>query len=134
MTPYTPAKWHLQTKEIHRWYFSICSFFCSTGEPSSIGEVFTDSRWKAAMNEQYDALIKNNTWHLFPSAHGQNAIDCMWVYKVKWKTDGTVDHYKARMVAKGFKQQCDIDYEYTFISVVKAATICVVLSLVVSRG
>jgi hypothetical protein len=29
------------------------------------------------------ALIKNGTWHLIPSAHGQNVIDCKWVYKVK---------------------------------------------------
>jgi hypothetical protein len=108
--------------------------FCSTGEPSSTTEAFSDSRCKAAMDEEYDGLIKNNTWHLVPSCHGQNVIDCKWVYKVKRKADGTVDRYKARLVAKGFKQQYGIDYEETFSPVVKAATIHVVLSLVVSRG
>jgi hypothetical protein len=78
--------------------------FCSTGEPSTIAEAFTDSRWKAAMDEEYDALIKNHTWHLVPSARGQNVIDCKWVCKIKRKADGTVDHYKAHLVAKGFKQ------------------------------
>jgi hypothetical protein len=112
------------------WYAN----FCSTGEPSTTVEAFTDSHWKAAMDEEYDALIKNNTWHLVPSRHGQNVIDGKWVYKVKRKADGTVDRYKARLVAKGFKQQYGIDYEETFSPVVKSATIRVVLSLVVSRG
>jgi hypothetical protein len=108
--------------------------FCSTGEPSNITEALSDSRWKAAMDEEYHALITNQTWHLIPSTHGQNVIDCKWVYKVKRKADGTVDRYKACLVAKGFKQQYGIDYEETFSPVVKSATIRVVLSLVVSCG
>jgi histone deacetylase 1/2 len=108
--------------------------FCSTGEPSTTAEAFTDSHWKIAMDEEYDALIKNNTWHLVPSSHGQNVIDCKWVYKVKRKADGTIDRYKACLVAKGFKQQYGIDYEETFSPVVKSATIRVVLSLAVFRG
>jgi histone deacetylase 1/2 len=112
------------------WY----AYFCSNGEPSTTAEAFIDSRWKPAMDEEYDALIKNNTWHLVPSTRGQNVIDCKWVYKVKRKANGTVDRYKSRLVAKGFKQQYGIDYEDTFSLVVKAVTIRVVLSLVVSRG
>jgi histone deacetylase 1/2 len=80
------------------------AYFCSTGEPSSTTEGFADPRWKATMDEEYDALMKNNTWHLVPSTRGQNVIDCKWVYKIKWKADGTGDRYKARLVAKGFKQ------------------------------
>jgi hypothetical protein len=80
------------------------AYFCSTGEPSSTAKVFTDSRWKAAMDEEYSALIKNGTWHLVPSVPGQNVIDCKWVYKVKRKEDGIVDRYKSRLVAKVFKQ------------------------------
>jgi hypothetical protein len=47
------------------------------------------------MDEEYDALIQNGTWHLVPATHGQNIIDCKWVYKVKRKADGTIDRYKA---------------------------------------
>jgi hypothetical protein len=86
------------------------------------------------MDEEYNALITNKTWHLVPPTRGQNVIDCKWVYKVKRKADGTIERYKARLVAKGFKQQYDIDYEETFSPVVKSATIRVVLSLAVSRG
>jgi hypothetical protein len=35
------------------------------------------------MDEEYAALMDNRTWHLVPSSHGKNVIDCKWVYKVK---------------------------------------------------
>jgi hypothetical protein len=61
-----------------------------------------------------------------------SSIDCKWVYKIKRKTDGSIDHYMACLAAKGFKQHYDIDYDDTFYPVVKFATIHLVLSLVVS--
>ncbi|XP_071678436.1 uncharacterized protein [Lolium perenne] len=108
--------------------------FSSSGEPTSIGEALADPKWKAAMDEEYQALQHNNTWHLVPAGVGKNVIDCKWVYKVKRRADGSVDRYKARLVAKGFKQRYGIDYEDTFSPVVKAATIRLVLSIAVSRG
>jgi hypothetical protein len=86
------------------------------------------------MDHEFDALVKNKTWHLVPSQKGTNVIDCKWVYKIKRKVDGNLDCYKARLVAKGFKQQYVIDYEEIFSPVVKSATIRVILSLAVSRG
>ena len=82
------------------------------------------------------ALHKNKTWHLV-SAHqgkGKNVIDCKWVFRVKKKSDETIDRYKARLVAKGFKQRYGLDYEDTFSPVVKAATIRLVLSIAMSTG
>jgi hypothetical protein len=93
-----------------------------------------DSRWKQAMDEEFSALMTNKTWHLVPAAQATNIIDCKWVYKVKRKSNGTIDRYKACLVAKGFKQCYGIDYDDTFSPVVKAATIQLVLSVVVSRN
>ncbi|XP_071681692.1 uncharacterized mitochondrial protein AtMg00810-like [Lolium perenne] len=86
------------------------------------------------MDEEFSALLRNDTWRLVPPGHGRNIIDCKWVYKVKRKADGTIDRYKARLVAKGFKQLYGVDYEDTFSPVVKSATIRLVLSLAVSRN
>jgi len=85
------------------------------------------------MDVEFDALIRNKTWHLVPPQKGKNVIDCKWVYKIKRRSDGKIDRYKARLVAKGFKQRYDIDYEDTFSPVVKAATIRLVLSLAMSK-
>jgi hypothetical protein len=93
-----------------------------------------DDKWKKAMDDEFGALQKNRTWHLVLAKLGANVIDCKWVYKIKRKSDGTIGRYKARLVAKGFKQRYIIDYEDTFSPVVKAATIRLILSLVVSNG
>jgi hypothetical protein len=86
------------------------------------------------MDEEYQALERNKTWHLVPSRHATNVIDCKWVFKIQRKQDGSVDRYKACLVAKGFKQCYGVDYNDTFNPVVKAATIRLVLSLAVSHG
>ena len=71
------------------------------------------------MDEEYVALMKNRTWRLVPPVKGKNIIDCKWVFKVKRKSDGTVDRYKAWLVAKGFKQRYGVDYEDRFSPVVR---------------
>lgn len=106
----------------------------SDKEPTCFDDALADENWKKAMDEEYNALIKNNTWHLVPAPIGKNIIDCKWVFKIKRKSDGTIDRYKARLVAKGFKQRYGIDYEDTFSPVVKISTIRLVLSLAVSKG
>jgi histone deacetylase 1/2 len=106
----------------------------TSGEPVNLQEALSNKDWKNAMDAEYMALIKNKTWHLVPPHKGQNLIDCKWVWKIKRKADGTIDHYKGRLVAKGYKQRYDIDYEDTFSPVVKSATIGLILSIVVSRS
>lgn len=79
------------------------SLFTSTGEPEFVEEALSSKPWKDAMDVEYDALIKNKTWHLVPPRKGVNIIDCKWVYKTKLKSDGSLDRYKARdQVVDGF--------------------------------
>jgi hypothetical protein len=110
------------------------AFLTNTGDPTSIDEAIGDKNWKATMDLEFDALMKNKTWHLVPPMRGRNIIGCKWVYKIKRKQDGSLDRYKARLVAKGFKQRYVIDYDDTFSPVVKMATIHIVLSIAVSKG
>eukprot|EP00253_Pinus_taeda_P032404 PITA_32404 len=53
------------------------------------------------MQKEYDALIKNGTWKLDDPPFGTKPIGCKWVYKNKYKADGSLDKHKARLVAKG---------------------------------
>lgn len=78
--------------------------FCAIGEPKNLKEALGDPRLKEAMNEEYATFMDNKTWHLVPPSNGNNIIDCKWVYKVKRNYDGSIDRYKACLVAKGFMQ------------------------------
>jgi hypothetical protein len=86
------------------------------------------------MIDECNALLRNKTWHLVPLVFGRNMIYCKWVYKLKYKVDRSMNHHKARLAAKGFKQCLGIDYDNTFSPLVKPRTIHLVLSLVVSQG
>jgi hypothetical protein len=116
---------------IVRWDMYVA---VSTGEPTSLNQALSNKDWVATMDKEHEALLKNNTWHLVPRPKDKNIVGCKWVYKVKHKADGTVERYKAQLVAKGFKQQYGIDYEESFSPVVKAATIRLILSIAVSKG
>jgi histone deacetylase 1/2 len=102
-------------------------------ESSSLSDALASDHWREALQTEYDALMRNNTCHLVSPQHGQNIIDCKWVYKVKVRPDGSIDRYKARLCAKGYKQHYGLDYEETFSPVIKFATIRLVLSLAVSK-
>ena len=54
------------------------------------------------MKEKLDAIEANHTWYVVSLPQGKHSIGCRWIYKVKYKFDGTVDHYKAHLVAKGY--------------------------------
>ena len=54
------------------------------------------------MADEIAALESNQTWTITSLPPHKKAIGCNWVYRVKYKADGTVERYKARLVAKGF--------------------------------
>ncbi|GAA0154222.1 hypothetical protein LIER_12273 [Lithospermum erythrorhizon] len=56
------------------------------------------------MQSEIDALEQNNTWELVTLPVRKRPIGCNWVYKVKYKPNGEVDKYKARLVPKGYDQ------------------------------
>ncbi|WVZ65389.1 hypothetical protein U9M48_014763 [Paspalum notatum var. saurae] len=86
------------------------------------------------MEEEYTALLANQTWDLVPRPSGCNVVTGKWIWTHKRRADGTLDRYKARWVLRGFAQRPGVDYDETFSPVVKPATVRTVLSLALSRS
>lgn len=86
------------------------------------------------MHEEFDALKKNETWELVPKPENCTPVTCKWVYRLKRKSDGTIEKFKARLVARGFSQSYGLDYEETFSPVAKMVTIRSIISLAASKS
>ncbi|RVW64698.1 Retrovirus-related Pol polyprotein from transposon RE2 [Vitis vinifera] len=84
-------------------------------EPPTLTQALKDHKWRRAMSEEYDALVKNGTWAIVPPDSSQNLV-------------------QGPIGGKGFHQRPGIDYHDTFSPVVKLTTVRIVLSIVVSRG
>ena len=50
-------------------------------------------------------------------------IGCKWIYKIKTRSDGSIERYKSRLVAKGFTQEYGIDYEETFVLIARISSV-----------
>ncbi|GKD98743.1 ribonuclease H-like domain-containing protein, partial [Tanacetum coccineum] len=94
---------------------------------------FTDPHWHNAMLDEYNALIKNETWILVPRPPDTNIVHSMWLFKHKYFANGSLSRYKDCLVANERSQQIRIDCDETFSLVVKPATIHIVLSLAASQ-
>jgi hypothetical protein len=49
-----------------------------------------------------DSILSNRTWELVDRPYGCKHMGCKWVFKKKLRLDGTIDKYKARLVAKDY--------------------------------
>ena len=67
------------------------------------------------MAEELAALERTGTWDLVSLPPGVRPITCNWVYKVKTRSDGSLERYKARLMARGFQQERGHDYSETLL-------------------
>ena len=108
-----------------------------TVEPATISEPLHgphSEQWREAMQEEIDLLQERDVYQLTKLPRGRKAVGCKWVFKIKHNADGTVERYKARLVAQGYSQRYGIDYDKTPSPVVRFESIRTVVALSVQKG
>lgn len=98
--------------------------------PTRFKEALGDPKWAESMNEEIRVLEKNQTWDILTLPKWEKPVRCKWVFLVKHNLDGSIDRFKARLVALGFTQTYSVDYQQTFVPVAKLSTVPVLLSTV----
>ena len=96
-------------------------------------EVSIDPLWQIVMKDELDTLSKNHTWDLVTFPPRKSVVGCKWIYKIKTHFDGSVECYKTHLIAKGFTQEYEIDYEETFAPVASISFVHALLAVPVAN-
>jgi hypothetical protein len=115
-------------------YKHFCLSISTNTEPTTFKQACKLDCWKEAMKSELAALELNRTWSIVDLPTGKNPIGCKWVYKIKHNADGSIERYKARLVARGYTQMEGVDYFETFSPVAKLTTVKTLLALACIKG
>lgn len=101
------------------------NFLALTGdvEDMSTEEALSDAQWKCAMDDEIKSIKQFNTWILVDPPPDRKVLSCRWVLRIKGN-----GRKKARLVARGNKQEYGVDYFKTFSPVARHASIRLLLS------
>jgi len=109
-----PLNFVLSYNKLSPSYKSFVMSLSSHVEPNTYFEAVKYDCWRKAIQCEIFALESNQTWETALLPKDKATIGYKWVFKIKYKADGTVERYKARLVAKGYTQIEGIDYLDTF--------------------
>lgn len=85
--------------------------------------------WIDACKDEIFSIEKNDTWDLVQLPAEVKPIGLKWVFKIKRNTDGSINKYKAHLVAKGYVQRHGVDYDEVFAPVARFETIRLIIAL-----
>lgn len=73
--------------------------------------------------EEYASIMKNDVLEIVPRLEEKSVVTSRWLYKIKYATDGIIEKYTTRFVARGFSQIEGVDYEETFALIARYTSV-----------
>ena len=108
--------------------------FIAYGEPQTFKEAMSipeAQMWKETINSEIESILSNHTWELVNLPPDSKPIGSNWFFKRKLKPDGSIDKYKARLVAKSYRQEEGFDYFDTYSPVTRITSIRMLIAIAV---
>nr|GEU86422.1 retrotransposon protein, putative, unclassified [Tanacetum cinerariifolium] len=126
-----PVSTRLQLHE--QALFCYYDAFLTSVEPKTYKEALTQSCWIEAMQEELNEFERHKVWELIPGPDKVMVITLKWIYKVKLDELGGILKNKARLVARGYRQEEGINFEESFALVARLEAIRIFLAYVITR-
>ena len=129
------SRYPSRTRERTQFFIHALTASGQDDTPTTIAEALTRSdadKWRQAIDKELAALRDNQVYEVQNRNtidKDVNIIDSKMVFKIK--ADET---YKARLVARGFKQRHGIDYNETFATVARAESFKILLAIAHARN
>ena len=108
----------------------------STDEPSLQEAMNSDyaKEWQVAIDQELAGMWEKGVFSDVPMPPDRKPVGTKYVLKIKRNADGTIERFKARLVAQGFSQQQGVDYGQTFSPVVATDVLRTVLALAAANS
>ncbi|GJV88392.1 retrovirus-related pol polyprotein from transposon TNT 1-94 [Tanacetum coccineum] len=121
-----PVSTRLQLHE--QALFCYYDAFLTSVEPKNYKDALTQACWIEAMQEELNEFERLEVWELVPRPDKVMVITLKWIYKVKLDELGGILKNKARLVARGYRQEEGIDFEESFAPVARLDAIRIFLA------
>ncbi len=109
----------------------LAGLMATIPEPATFSEAMQAphaAEWRKAAEDEIKSILDNKVWSKTELPQDRSPVGCKWIFRIKRKSDGSPDRFKARLVAQGFSQVPGFDYNETFAPVAKFPTVRLMLS------
>nr|GFC64222.1 retrovirus-related Pol polyprotein from transposon TNT 1-94 [Tanacetum cinerariifolium] len=127
-----PVSTRLQLHE--QALFCYYDAFLSSVEPKTYKEALNQACWIEAMQEEIHEFERLEVWELVPRPDKVMVVTLKWIYKVKLDELGGILMNKARLVARGYRQEEGIDFEESFAPVARLEAIRIFLAFAAQKN
>ncbi|MBW0502835.1 hypothetical protein O181_042550 [Austropuccinia psidii MF-1] len=105
--------------------------------PSHLGEALKGphrNNWKTACEAELTQMATREVWDVVEKIPGMKTIGHRWVFDLKSNANGSIEKFKARLVAGGDKQCPGVDCAETYAPTASLMSLRLVLATAVSKG